>query len=146
MPDTISSCDKIYVVRKHYPEHRDDDQGTYSEEEADELKQKYIAEGYVNADFDSYTHPEFLQMSVQRTGLDDLHKFDQYILDKYQCPIHGEIRIRNTHEKTLIVSKLDDETEQFEIKVTFEELSRWHFLNSAWQNRDNIEWFKQFHF
>ena len=142
----MSEPDKIYVARRHYPEHRDDDQCRYSEEEAEELKKQYIAAGYPNADFDSYTHPEFLQMGVQRTGLDDLHNFDQYLLDKYQCPIHGEIRIQNTPEQTLIVSRLDDESEQFEVKVTFEELSRWHFLNSAWQNRDNLAWFEQFHF
>ena len=146
MSDATNSEDKIYVVRKHYPEHRDEDRGTQSDEEAEELKRKYVAEGYTNANFDSYTQPEFLQMGVQKTGLDDLHKFDHYLLDKYQCPIHGEIRIRNTPENTLIVSRLNDETEQFEMKVTFEELSRWHFLNSAWQNRNNLEWFAQFHF
>ena len=85
-------------------------------------------------------------MSVQATGLKDLREFDHYILDKYQCPIHGEIKIQNTHEGALIVSKVDNPAEQFEMKVTQEELSRWHFLNSAWQNRDNLEWFAQFHF
>lgn len=138
--------DKIYVVRRHHPERRDGDKCAYSESEAEELKQKYVANGYPNADFDIYTHPEFLQMSVKETGLKDLREFDHYILDKYQCPIHGEIKIQNTHEGTLIVSKVDNPAEQFEMKVTREELSRWHFLNSAWQNRDNLEWFAQFHF
>lgn len=138
--------DKIYIVRRHHPERRNDDRCTYSESDAEELKQKYIDDGYLNADFDAYTHPEFLQMGVQRTGLNDIREFDQYLLDKYQCPIHGEILIKNTPERTLIVSRRDDESEQFEIKVTHEELSRWHFLNSAWQNRNNLEWFKRFHF
>ena len=138
--------DRIYVVRKHYPEHRDDDRCTYSEAEAEKLKQEYIANGYLNTKFDSYTHPEFIQMGVQKTGLKDLREFDHYILDKYQCSVHGEIRIQNTHKGTLIVSKVDNQDEQFEMMVTSEELSRWHFLNSAWQNRDNLEWFEQFHF
>ena len=138
--------DKIYVVRRHHPEYRDGDKCTYSEDEAEELKQEYIANGYPNANFDVYTHPEFIQMGVQRTGLKDIQEFDYYILGKYQCPIHGEIRIRNTPEGTIIVSKIDNPDEQFEMKVTKEELSRWCFLRTAWANRDNLEWFNKFHF
>lgn len=138
--------DKIYVVRRYHPEHRDNDQCRYSEIEAEELKRQYIANGYANADYDSYTRAEFFQMSILKNCLEDIQKFDKYLLDKYQCPIHGEILIRNTPKQTLIVTRRDDETEQFEIKVTHEELSRWHSLNSAWQNRDNLKWFEQFHF
>lgn len=142
----MSEMDKIYVVRRHHPEPRDNDRCTYSQSEAEEIKQKYIAEGYLNANFDSYTHPEFLQMGVQRTGLEDIRKFDYYLLDKYQCPFHGEIRIRNTTEGTIIVSPIDTPDEQFEMKVTKEELSNWHFLRTAWENRDNLKWFERFHF
>ena len=143
---TENTLDKIYVVRKYYPEHRDGDRCTYSEEEADELKQKYVAEGYPNANFDSYTQPEFLQMGVKKTGLKDIQEFDYYILDKYQCPIHGVIRIRNTTDGTIVVSPIDKPDEQFEMKVTHEELSRWHFLRTAWNNRDNLDWFEKFKF
>lgn len=138
--------DKIYVVRRHHPEHRDDDRCEYSESEAEKLKQEYIAQGYLNADFNSYTHPEFLQMGVRKTGLKDIQEFECYLLDKYQCPIHGTIQIRNTLEGTIIVSPIDNSDEQFEMKVSREELSRWCFLRTAWNNRDNLEWFAKFHF
>lgn len=138
--------DKIYVVRRFHPEHRPDDKCTYSEPDAEKLKQEYFVQGYPNADFDTYTHPEFLQLSVKKTGMEDIRKFDYYLLDKYQCPFHGEIRIRNTAEGTIIVSPINAPNNQFEMNVTREELSNWHFLRTAWENRDNLEWFEKFHF
>jgi hypothetical protein len=141
-----NAADRIYVVRRHHPEHRPDDKCTYSESDAEKLKQEYLAEGYINADYDSYTHPEFLQLGVKKTGLKDIQEFDYYLLDKYQCPIHGEIRIRNTPAGTIIISPINSPDEQFEMKVTSEELSRWHFLRTAWENRDNLEWFEKFRF
>jgi hypothetical protein len=138
--------DLVYVVRKNFPLHGESDQCAYSQHDADRLKQTYIEAGYHNAHYDCYTHPEFLQLAVQKTGMEDIQKFDHYLLDKYQCPFHGEIRIRNTHDGTIIVAPINRQDQWFEMRVTKEELTHWHFLRTAWENRDNLEWFKKFHF